>query len=218
MTRSDHEDAAFVAAITASTTHEIRNVLAIVKESAGLIADMVDVCDQGGRLDRDRFMRVVSRIDTQVNRGSELITSLNRFAHSLDEIEGAIDLNGEVEQVAFLSQRFVRQRNQSVEVAAPDGGPQVSVSPFRLQMALFAAVECSSDQLSDGGSLVLRAGIHQGHPAVEVTGTVEGTATPVASPAAPAWPRLEQLVEDLAGSLAVEEDGHRLWITLPAGA
>ena len=218
MTRSDQEDAAFVAAITASTTHEIRNVLAIVKESAGLIADMVDACDEQGRLDKDRFMRVVGRIDTQVNRGSELITSLNRFAHSLDETEGAIDLNGEVEQVAFLSERFVRQRKQTVEVAAPDGGPRVSVSPFRLQMVLFTAVECSSAQLTDGGILVLRAGVHQGQPAVEVTGTVDGAATPVASPASPGWSRLERLVDDVTGSLAVEDGGRRVWITLPAGA
>lgn len=40
MKASQHPEAAFLAAMTASATHEVRNVLAIIKESAGLVAHL----------------------------------------------------------------------------------------------------------------------------------------------------------------------------------
>ena len=42
MSTTENREAAFIGLITAGATHELRNVLAIVKESTGLIADIVD--------------------------------------------------------------------------------------------------------------------------------------------------------------------------------
>lgn len=218
MSPTDNEDAAFVARVTASTTHEIRNVLAIVKESAGLIADMVQVCDESGALTKERFERVVSRIDAQVNRGAELITSLNHFAHTLDKSDGAVDLNSEVEQIAFLSQRTARQRNHTVEVAPPVECSVVAVNPFRLHMVLFAAVECCMDQMAEAGTVVLRSVREREHPAVEIVGRIGDAATPSTPDGSAGWPRLQGLVDDLAGSLTVKDGTCQFLIILPVAA
>ena len=57
MSTSGSREAAFIGKITASATHEIRNVLAIVKESAGLIDDLMQAAVTRGPLDGDRVLK-----------------------------------------------------------------------------------------------------------------------------------------------------------------
>ncbi|MEJ2186570.1 MAG: hypothetical protein P8Z36_11600, partial [Gemmatimonadota bacterium] len=104
--------AAFVARLTAGATHELRNVLAIVKESAGLVQDLLAMgASADGRADK-----ALGRIETQVGRGAELLTSLNRLAHGLDRDEDAVDLGEAVEHAVVLCQRYARQRERALEV------------------------------------------------------------------------------------------------------
>ena len=74
MSTPENPEAAFMAKITASTTHEIRNVLAIVKESAGLVEDVIHSLAPRGLPNQDKLLRAVGRIDAQVSRGAELGT------------------------------------------------------------------------------------------------------------------------------------------------
>ena len=93
----EDRDAAFVAKITAGATHEIRNVLAIIKESAGLVTDVIH--SLGGRplSNPDKVVRAVGRIDAQVSRGAALLAearrSLFRASPTADQAEGAPDPN-----------------------------------------------------------------------------------------------------------------------------
>ena len=48
-------EAAFLSEVTAGATHELRNVLAIIKESGGLIGDLVRLHPNGESLDQERF-------------------------------------------------------------------------------------------------------------------------------------------------------------------
>ena len=82
MTTERYPEAAFLSAMTASTTHEARNVLAIIKESAGLVEDLVQMYGTRGNLDREKVDRALKRIDLQVKRGADLLTTLNRLAHT----------------------------------------------------------------------------------------------------------------------------------------
>jgi signal transduction histidine kinase len=120
MRASQYPEAAFLAGMTASATHEVRNVLAIIKESAGLIEDMLLLRSKKGTLDGEKVTRAVHRIDAQVKRGAELLTNLNRLSHSLDQDMATVDLHREVEQIVFLCDRLARRKGQKLRVS-PDG-------------------------------------------------------------------------------------------------
>ena len=158
MKASRHPEAAFLATMTASATHEVRNVLAIIKESAGLIEDMIHVFAKKGILDNEKVFRAVDRIDTQVRRGADLLTNLNRLSHALDSDLATVDLNAEVEQVVFLSQRFARKRGHRVVARLMEGEARTLVHPLHLHMALFAAMECCLEELPDGAAITLSVG------------------------------------------------------------
>jgi len=211
MSTPDDRDAAFIGKITASATHELRNVLAIVKESAGLIEDIVESSDQRGSPHADRLMRAVGRIREQVNRGADLITSLNKFAHSLDHDEEKIDLNQAVQQVSFLCQRGARQRRQFVEGQPTDQDLAVYLSHLRLQMAICATVECCLEQLPEGAKVTVRPG--QGDPpSLEFLAEVGSDQVSLALTEAAAWTRLQEVLDELGASIekADEAQGFRL--------
>jgi hypothetical protein len=79
------EKAAFMGRITAGVTHEIKNVLAIIKESAGLMEDLFELSKDHAPPPREKFLRTLTRITEQVRRGVDLATNLNEFAHTSDE-------------------------------------------------------------------------------------------------------------------------------------
>lgn len=212
MSTTEEREAAFIGKIAAGATHELRNVLAIVKESAGLIADIVDSSDQRGPSKPDKLMRAVGRIEAQVKRGSELLTSLNRFAHSLDHAEDEIDLDEAAQQVSFLCQRVARQGRQHVQAQPGDRGLAVVVNLLRLQMALYAAVECCLEQLPEGGTLNLHPVRDGDRAALEFNAEVEGQAVSLAPTEAAAWSRLAAVLDDLGASVEKVEaaQGYRL--------
>jgi len=211
MSTPDDRDTAFIGKITASATHELRNVLAIIKESAGLIEDIVESSDQRGSAQADRLMRAVGRIRDQVKRGADLLTSLNKFAHSLDHDEEKVQLNQAVEQVSFLCQRGARQRRQFVEGQPIDEDLAVFLSHLRLQMAICAAVECSLEQLPEGAKVTVQPGRGE-PPSLEFMATVGSEAISLAPTEAAAWNRLKEVLDKLGASVeeADTEQGFRL--------
>jgi len=207
MSTPDDRDAAFIGKITAGATHELRNVLAIVKESAGLIADIVESSDQRGSPHADRLMRAVGRIREQINRGADLITSLNKFAHSLDHDEEKIDLNQAVQQVSFLCQRGARQRRQFVEGQIIDRDLAVYLSYLRLQMAICATVECCLEQLPEGAKVTVQPG--QGDPpSLEFLAEVGSDQVSLALTEAAAWTRLQEVLDELGASIEKTDAAH----------
>jgi len=199
-------EAEFIGKVTASATHEIRNVLAIVKESAGLISDLVHASGTGSTAPHaDRLLKAAGRIDAQVARGADIVTHLNRFAHSMDEDVGRVDLDEEVHQVAFLSQRLARAKSQTVQAAHRAEPVWLTESPLHVQMALYATVAFCLEYLPMGCVLELRAEHENGVPEAHVRCAVdEASAESVASPE---WARLEVQLADLGVSLRPDGEG-----------
>jgi C4-dicarboxylate-specific signal transduction histidine kinase len=216
MTTPEDRGAAFVAQVTASTTHEIRNILAIVKESAGLIEDLVYAFNKRGSLDQDKLMRSLGRIDTGIARGTEILANLNRFAHSLDHVEDTVDLTQEIQQVASLCQFRARRKRHVLQVQRGGENLPVVVDPFRLQMSLFAAVGCCLEQLPEGSTVSISADRRDGRPTVELNGH-GGDEAPLPAPTeAPGWSSLVAGAEDLGASIELAESAYGFRISLPA--
>jgi C4-dicarboxylate-specific signal transduction histidine kinase len=198
-------EAAFIARMTASTTHELRNVLAVVKESAGLVEDLVLASQQQKALNPEKLLHAARRIDAQVGRGAALLTALNRLAHGLDHAEETLDLGQQTEQATFLCQRFARQRRQRIEAEAEGDARSVRVNALRLQMALVSAIDCCLEQLPEDSVVTMRVVGSADRPSVVVTGTAGGQSLP-APAGAPSWSRLVELVRGLEASIEAADE------------
>jgi uncharacterized iron-regulated membrane protein len=208
METSGGREAEFIGTITASATHEMRNVLAIVKESAGLIEDLVHASSRGGGPPHsERILKATGRIDAQVARGAEIVTRLNRFAHSMDEAHGRVDLAEEVREVAFLSQRLARAKHQTVEAASHDGPVWLIGNSLHVQMALYAAVAFCLSDLPEGAAVEMRADGNGPGARAHLAGTAEPGASLPGPSRSPAWARLEASLADFGIGLQAKGEG-----------
>jgi hypothetical protein len=218
MRASRHPEAAFLAVMTASATHEVRNVLAIIKESAGLVGDMVQLFGRRGTLDQEKVLRAIDRIDTQVKRGADLLTNLNRLSHTLDQDTSQVELGQEVEQSVYLVQRFARRKGQRVVARERSSQLFATLSALHLQMVLFAALECCMEELPEGALLTVGAGEGEGGtggPQVEFVGSWEGDAPAPGAGDPTSWRSLENEAASLGARAERGGEGFVIRILFP---
>jgi hypothetical protein len=146
---------AFFGKISASVTHELRNVLAVINESNGLMADFLAMTREAPFPHREKFQRSVQKIEEQVRRGVEITSRFNRFAHSMDHACADIDLNSIVTQTVSLTQRLAALRNVELKGQACDHPIRLFTSAFRIQMALTMAIEAFIGSMSGSGSILM---------------------------------------------------------------
>lgn len=204
MTSSENPEAKFLAKITTGTTHEIRNVLAIIKESAGLMEDMVRACEAGKPFRADRFVRSIDRIGAQVDRGADLMSTLNRFGHSLDNPQDLTNIHREASEVALLSGRIARQKGHKVQASEGDRSASITVNRLLFQMALFSGVECCLEQLPKPGTVVMHSDQTGGIPTIDFIGEVGDDASLPSPDEAIGWSRFVEILERLNATLEIE--------------
>lgn len=215
MKATEVQEVTFFGKITAGFTHEVKNILAIIRESAGLMEDLLSLEQYQALPHRDKFLQRLTTIQNQVRRGVELTTRLNRFAHSADEPLMRIDLNELTAQLALLSERFARLKNTSLKVSPGQPAPILVTSPMRLQMALFLSLQCCWNQMPGGGEVQLRLADEGDRAAIEIACVMEqslATAFNAALRHSVEWPAVAATWQSLGGELAVETpfDGVRL--------
>jgi C4-dicarboxylate-specific signal transduction histidine kinase len=158
MVEMDAREVAFFGKITAAFTHEMKNVLAIIKESAGLMEDLLSLGQDATFPHRERFVRALGTMEAQAKRGIELTNRLNRFAHSPDEASTTVDLNDMLEQIILLAERFARLRGVTLSLVPYAEALPVTASPVALQMAVFSCLEYCWGVMGEGGKVALSAG------------------------------------------------------------
>lgn len=150
------EDLKFFGRVSASVSHDIKNVLAIINEEAGLIQDLCAMAGRGMEVDPERFKQVAGNILGQIKRGDEIVKCMNTFAHSVDQDVRMV----EICEVAGLMVKLCTRLANMKSVALSLGNCQsaeINTDMYALQHLLFNAVLASLDHMDGGGKLVLES-------------------------------------------------------------
>lgn len=197
----------FFGRITAGFTHEFKNVLATVRESAGLMEDILAMTQGASSPHQARLARSISIIMAQVNRGNELLSGLNRFAHGPDHPGKArLDLNEIVEQMVVLSQRFARLKGVTLSVRRADAAVPVELPQVPLQMVVFTCLELCWTRTPSGGEVsTCAAGEEKGAVVDFLCRGKDGADASCFEEAAggEAWMNLSAMAEHLGGAVEI---------------
>ncbi|MFH1530126.1 MAG: hypothetical protein ABIK09_05245 [Pseudomonadota bacterium] len=131
----------FYGAITASLSHEINNVLAIINELSGLLDDFYRAAEHGAPLNVERLKSSTQRITAQVERGQELVRRLNKFSHTVDEKQTTVVLNETVEAMTTLCRRFGTLRRVEIETNLAESSPRIEGNAFDVQHIIFRCID-----------------------------------------------------------------------------
>jgi C4-dicarboxylate-specific signal transduction histidine kinase len=208
----------FFGKMTAGFTHEVKNVLAIIKENAGLMEDILSMTQTGSPPRVDRLSRAIASIQEQADRGVELSNHLNRFAHSADHPRVRLNLNTLLDQLSLLAQRFARLKEVALQVAPCDQPVLVETCPISLQMALFTGLECCWNAMPPGGCVSLRVMRKGSEAAIGFFCQSSPDPAPelmeMISPSQE-WAKLNDTVQILGGRMETGLAGHHFTIILP---
>jgi C4-dicarboxylate-specific signal transduction histidine kinase len=131
----------FFGRMCASISHDIKNVLAVVNENAGLVEDLCFAAERGKPLDPLRLKRVAADVKAQIRRGDVIISGMNRFAHSVDSESVPVNLPELIELLAALCSRFAAMRGLTLQIARSEAAATVTTSPFLLLNLLWLCLE-----------------------------------------------------------------------------
>jgi C4-dicarboxylate-specific signal transduction histidine kinase len=139
----------FFGKMTASISHEIKNVLAIINENAGLLEDFALMADQGAAIEPQRLKNMSQTVMKQVSRADAIAKNMNRLAHSVDESIKTIDLNDILKLLVALSNRFASMRGVAVQPQLNEASLKIKTSPFYLLNLLWLCLDFAMDAVGE---------------------------------------------------------------------
>lgn len=122
-------------------THELRNALAAAGESAGLMADILEIEEKSGKCDLSKHMDTVRAIDSQIGRAVTLSQHLSRFSGRLEEPAADFKVHEAIEELIALIQRSIKQKRMTLTRDFNTKLPVVRNNPALFQLAVFCYLE-----------------------------------------------------------------------------
>ncbi|MBF0119344.1 MAG: HAMP domain-containing histidine kinase [Desulfobacterales bacterium] len=145
----------FFGKISASISHEIKNIMAIINENAGLIEDLTLMSEKGIPIDPERLKNISAKIIKQVARADTILKNMNKFAHSIDEPFGQIELGELISLVCGLSARFASMKGVNVEVNNIKTPIIIITNPFFMQTIIFRCINFTMDNCEKGKTVFI---------------------------------------------------------------
>jgi signal transduction histidine kinase len=142
----------FFGRMSASISHDLKNTLSIMNESAGLLEDLALLAERGRPLDPSRIKQLGATIKRQIQRTDGIVRNMNRFAHAVDDPVKEIDLAAALEMLLSICRRLTDARGLSVAIAP--GCPQIPVltRPFYFYHLIWLLLEwCMQSARPPGG-------------------------------------------------------------------
>ena len=161
---------AFFGAITASVTHELNNVMAVINELTGLLDDLLYGAGQGMPIDAEKLRSVQERLAKQVDRGRTIIKRLNKYAHTTDRPVVEYDLMEILGNLTDICRRFADMKKVRLESTFPAEPTKVSGNPFAMQHAVYLCLRYALENTTAGELIGVNADRGDAGIRVEVTG------------------------------------------------
>lgn len=161
-------EVALIGRLIAGMTHETKNVLAIIKESSGLLQDILRLKKGKGVDPAEQIEKAAVRIKAQVARGTDQLAALNWLAHSMSDRSSSVGVN-ELSSGAFnLMQRFARLEQVEFELQPADHDATIDADVVHLFFALATCIEYCLEKEPAKGRVLLRPAVTGGEAILKI--------------------------------------------------
>lgn len=148
-------DILFMGAVIASVTHDMQNVMAIIKESGALAEDILNLNGPPRLKHGDKLEAGLANIREQVHRGRDLMLMLNGFAHAAADFPKSCDLAAFARQISVLAHRMARLKECVLEPFSQSPPLLVRGNALMLMQTVYLGLEAVLRVCSAGDSIRL---------------------------------------------------------------
>jgi hypothetical protein len=200
----------FFGKISASISHELKNCLSIINESAGLLEDLVLIAQKGSPIDPGRLLTTSKRIQQQVARADRILQNMNRFSHSTDHPLVNIDIQDLLSCLLDVTKRITDMKGVAVSYSPGETPMMINTNPFGVMMFIWQLLQLLIENLKGNKNI-----------GCEAKKTGEGVTVGLCVPGGVDIPNKEGFLEETALSLktllgatvSVTSDGFLLLLT-----
>jgi signal transduction histidine kinase len=206
-------EVALIGRLIAGMTHETRNVLAIIKESSGLLQDILRLKKAKAIPHAEQLEKVASRIQAQVARGNEQLNALNWIAHSMSDRSSSVGINDLSSGTRNLMQRFARLKQVELELEPAARDATIEADVVGLFSALASCVEYCLNEEPPKGQVVLRSATSGEEAILGIAATslterrARGEIEPDGGPLPSELAQLEPILQPLGARLVFSDAG-----------
>jgi signal transduction histidine kinase len=204
----NNEDLAFFGKVSASISHELKNILAIISETAGLLGDLTQAAAKGGKIDLELINTCSNDIIEEIERGFATIKQMNTFAHSVDAALESVNLI-EVLKLTIHLAGFLSFASRIRFDPPEEAGSILRTCPFRLQNLIYQTLLFAFKSVGPEGQIQVSI-----HP--QENGSVQISFSDLGSKNAEGFP--EDKTKEIAASIgaAINTSNHyRVDILVP---
>ena len=148
----NNDDLVFFSKVSASISHEPKNILAIISEAAGLLHDLTDMVTRGKKIELEMLKTCSQDIVEEIERGFTTIKQMNMFSHSVDTPLKSVNIIEALDLIINLA-GFLSFASKVRFGPAPEEASIVSTCPFRLQNLVYQTLVFAFKSVGASGEI-----------------------------------------------------------------
>lgn len=147
--------------LMAGFSHDMKNHMGIIRESNGLIGDLVTMSGAGGdTILAERLSKAVASIEQRVSVVAELLHYLSRLAHRADVPVSSFQLNEAIKEESVFLERFAKLAQVSFALELGSDLPALYSNPSLLQHVVYRLYMTTLTTMETGGELTVATATH----------------------------------------------------------
>ena len=195
--------------IGADVSHEMRNVLAVIGEYAGLMEDTLGLAGRFRKPDCGKLEQLCAKIAVKVRTGTETMERFSHLAHAAEDRTDVCDLAAVTNNMAALARRRATLTGCAIETELPAEAVTIEAHPFVAQHLVFAALELLLDSVEQGACVRIALAVEGPAAVIRMSGSAADVADLSGKTA-----HLSDAMEELRGSVETAQTDGTLQLTL----
>ncbi len=144
--------------LAAGVAHEVNNPLAVIREKAGWMRDLLEEEDIASSTNFQEFQDAVEKIEQHVERAGGVVHRMLGFARRMEPVCNDIFLNDVIRQTATFLDNEVRFRNIEMVWKLDPGLPTVQSDVSQIQQVILNLFNNAIDAIERNGHITVTTG------------------------------------------------------------
>lgn len=145
--------------LAAGVAHEVNNPLAVIREKAGWMRDLLEEEDVKGSANFQEFEDAVNKIEQHVERAGNVVHRMLGFARRMEPVCNDLFINDVIKQTAAFLDNEVKFRNiEMVWKLAPDL-PTIQSDASQIQQVILNLFNNAIDAIGRNGHITVTTGV-----------------------------------------------------------
>jgi len=164
--------------LAAGIAHEVNNPLAVIKEKAGWMMDLLEVEDIAKSVNYKEFEAAIRKIDQHVERAKKVTHRLLGFGRRMEPVRETVDINKTLNEIIDFLENEARYRNIDVQTDYLENLPLTTSDSGQLQQVFLNIFDNAIDAIGKNGEIDVKTGLVSNDNEIAITISDSGPGIP----------------------------------------